>query len=214
MDLDRRELYSILEISRDASTEELKEAYRSLVKRYHPDLTGDVASGKKLAEIVQAYKSLRIDVRRRSIVDFPVRERTGSSDFRPETDIFKLGELLEKGKTTGIRAFAARGLGNSGKKSAYAYLKKGLNDSDELVVKTSVEAVGKLKLRQSAGDLSVVFSRGSSEIKEAVLDAVRRIGVDDRFRNIILCAMKDADQKIRKNGLDMFVEFKRAVPDD
>ena len=132
----------------------------------------------------------------------------------PETDVFKLGELLEKGRTIGIRAFAARGLGNSGKKSAYAFLKKGLNDPDELVVKTSVEAVGKLRLRQSAGDLSGVFSRGSSEIKEAVLDAIRRIGMDDRFRNIILCAMKDAEPRIRKNALDMFVEFKRVVPDD
>lgn len=212
--MDRRELYRILEISDEASTEELKEAYRRLVKRYHPDLTGDWASGKKLAEIVQAYKTLRIDGRRRSVVDFPVRERSGRTDFRPETDVFKLGELLEKGKTTGIRAFAARGLGNSGKRSAYAFLKKGLNDPDELVVKTSVEAVGRLKIRQCAGILSGVFSRGSGEVKEAVLEAISRIGVDERFRNIILCAMKDADPRIRKNALDMFVECKRVVPDD
>lgn len=212
--MDRRELYRILEISSEASTEELKEAYRRLVKRYHPDLTGDGGSGKKLAEIVNAYKTLKIDGRRRSVVDFPVRERSGRSDFKPETNVFKLGELLEKGKTTGIRAFAARSLGNSGKKSAYAFLRKGLNDPDDLVVKTSVEAVGKLKVRQSAGELSGVFSRGSAEIKEAVLEAIRRIGLDDRFRNVILCAMRDGDPKIRKSALDMFVEYKRVVPDD
>ena len=49
--MDRRELYRILEISSEASTEELKDAYRRLVKKYHPDITGNGASGKKLAEI-------------------------------------------------------------------------------------------------------------------------------------------------------------------
>ncbi|MCM1577598.1 MAG: DnaJ domain-containing protein [Ruminococcus sp.] len=52
--------YTTLGVSSDASEEDIKKAYRSLVKQYHPDLhPGDEAAAKKMSEINEAYELIR-----------------------------------------------------------------------------------------------------------------------------------------------------------
>ena len=51
--------YDILGVKKDASDDEIKKAYRSLAKKYHPDLNpGDASAAEKLKEINQAYEVL------------------------------------------------------------------------------------------------------------------------------------------------------------
>ncbi len=51
--------YSVLGISRDASTEEIKRAYRKKAKEYHPDLhPNDPKAAEKMNEINEAYDML------------------------------------------------------------------------------------------------------------------------------------------------------------
>ncbi|MDW7667427.1 MAG: J domain-containing protein [Bacillota bacterium] len=52
--------YEVLEVSRDASEEEISKAYRRLAKKYHPDLNnGDANSTKKMSEINNAYENIK-----------------------------------------------------------------------------------------------------------------------------------------------------------
>ena len=52
--------YQVLGISRDASDEEIKQAYRRLAKQYHPDRNpGDEAAAKKMQEINAAYEQIK-----------------------------------------------------------------------------------------------------------------------------------------------------------
>ena len=52
--------YSILGVSRDASEDEIKSAYRRLAKKYHPDLNpGDAGAARKMNEINAAYEQIK-----------------------------------------------------------------------------------------------------------------------------------------------------------
>jgi curved DNA-binding protein CbpA len=56
--------YKILGVKREASKEEIKEAYRKLAFKYHPDKNPDVEAHKKLIKINQAYEVLSNPLRR------------------------------------------------------------------------------------------------------------------------------------------------------
>lgn len=267
------EMYRTLGVRCGASSEEIKDAYRKLVKKYHPDVTKTSSSEGKLTKVIEAYKTLIVTGRNRNLVEFPVNKekkspkarRTGpggaggtaagprtaaqSSQTRSRpaasgggtqtaggrsartgpggpdaadgagqnaqsrttsnSDIFSLGKLLENGKTVGMRAFAARSLGNTGKRTAYAFLRKALYDPSELVVKTAVEAIGNLKISQSYGELFSIYSRGSTELRETVLYAVGKIGVHGAFRDIIETAKSDREFSVRSTARKLAAEYGR-----
>ena len=55
-----RDPYEVLGVSKGASEDEIKQAYRRLAKQYHPDLhPGDEAAAKKMNEINEAYDLLK-----------------------------------------------------------------------------------------------------------------------------------------------------------
>ena len=52
--------YKVLGVSRDASDEDIKRAYRRLAKKYHPDLNpGDQEAAKRMQEVNAAYEQIK-----------------------------------------------------------------------------------------------------------------------------------------------------------
>ena len=65
----KRDYYEVLEVSRSASGDEIKRAYRKLAVKYHPDKNpGDQQAEEKFKEIGEAYDVL-IDPEKRSAYD-------------------------------------------------------------------------------------------------------------------------------------------------
>ena len=52
------DFYELLEVSRDASPDEIKRAYRRLARELHPDTNPDPAATDRFKEITVAYEVL------------------------------------------------------------------------------------------------------------------------------------------------------------
>ena len=64
-----RDFYEVLGVSRDASSDEVKKAYRKLAMQYHPDRNeGEMAAEEKFKEVSEAYDVLN-DPQKRQIYD-------------------------------------------------------------------------------------------------------------------------------------------------
>ena len=56
---DKRDYYEVLGVSRDASVDDIKKAYRKLARKHHPDVNpGDKDSENRFKEISEAYAVL------------------------------------------------------------------------------------------------------------------------------------------------------------
>jgi len=62
----RRDYYEVLELSKECSSSDIKQAYRKLARQYHPDVNnGDVQSEEKFKEVSEAYAVLSNEEKRR-----------------------------------------------------------------------------------------------------------------------------------------------------
>jgi molecular chaperone DnaJ len=66
LSVNRRDYYEVLELSKECSSSDIKQAYRKLARQYHPDVNnGDTASEEKFKEISEAYAVLSNEEKRR-----------------------------------------------------------------------------------------------------------------------------------------------------
>lgn len=74
--------YDILGISPEATSDEIRAAYRRLAKRYHPDVNPDPDASERFIAVRQAYETL-IDPEARARYDLALRGGIGSAPHDP-----------------------------------------------------------------------------------------------------------------------------------
>jgi hypothetical protein len=81
-----KDYYVVLGVPRNESPRGIREAYRQLAKRYHPDRAGQEGS-TALREVVAAYEALS-DREERSRLDRGLQRAEGRLDVAPDTIVF------------------------------------------------------------------------------------------------------------------------------
>jgi curved DNA-binding protein len=80
--MDYKDYYKTLNISKEASQDEIKRAYRKLARKYHPDVNRGQDAEAKFKEISEAYEVLK-DVEKRKAYDTFGSDWQAGQDFKP-----------------------------------------------------------------------------------------------------------------------------------
>lgn len=77
-----RDYYDVMGVSRDATQEQIKRAYRKLARKYHPDVSDDPDAEARFKEVGEAYEVLK-DPEKRAAYDQLGENWKAGQEFRP-----------------------------------------------------------------------------------------------------------------------------------
>ena len=121
--MEYKDYYDIMGVSKDATQDEIKRAYRKLARKYHPDVSKEQDAEQKFKEVGEAYEVLK-DPEKRAAYDQLGANWQAGQDFRPPPDWDAGFEFSGGGYTQGDSAafsdffeslFGQRGFGGAGR---------------------------------------------------------------------------------------------------
>lgn len=182
--------YEMLGVSRDASSEQIQQAFRTLARKYHPDVNPDPAAADRFKEINEAYHVLSDpDTRKRY-------DRFGA-DFR------RIPEDYDERVGAGVGGFGAGG--PSGPRVRYGQgfgADSGINIEDLFGDLFGATSGSSGRFGGGFGPIPGADQQADIEltVEEAYRGGRRQITLDGRSYNVTIPAGVTAGQRIRLAG--------------
>ena len=80
-----KDYYKVMGVARDATEAQIKQAYRKLARKYHPDVSKEPNAEARFKEVGEAYEVLRSPEKRAAYDRLGSGPRPGE-EFRPPPD--------------------------------------------------------------------------------------------------------------------------------
>lgn len=97
--MDYKDYYKIMGVARDATSGEIKRAYKKLARKYHPDVSKEAEAETRFKEVGEAYSVLK-DPDKRAAYDQLGNDWQSGQDFNPPPD-WDAGFEYRGGQATG-----------------------------------------------------------------------------------------------------------------
>ena len=143
-----KSLYETLEVSENASSDEIKKAYRKLARKYHPDVNKEKDAEEKFKEINAAYEVLS-DAQKKQQYDQFGDQMFGGQNFhdfaRGQGNGVDLDEILRQmfgGGGFGSAGFGRSGFGNAGFGDFGGYQEPDLDMQAQITIAFDVSILG------------------------------------------------------------------------
>ncbi|WP_066196591.1 MULTISPECIES: molecular chaperone DnaJ [Gracilibacillus] len=93
--MSKRDYYEVLGVSKDASKDEIKKAYRKLARKYHPDVNKEEGADAKFKEAKEAYEALSDDQSRAQYDQFGHAGPQSQGGFGGGEDFGGFGDIFD-----------------------------------------------------------------------------------------------------------------------
>jgi curved DNA-binding protein len=114
-----KDYYKVMGVARDATEAEIKQSYRKLARKYHPDVSKERDAEAKFKEVGEAYEVLRNPEKRAAYDRLGSGPRPGE-DFRPPPDFGSGFEFSGAGRGAGTGAGTGAGSGAGSEGADYS----------------------------------------------------------------------------------------------
>ena len=214
----KRDYYEVLGVSRDASAEDIKKAYRSLARTHHPDVSKAPDAQQKFTEIQEAYGVLS-DETKRAQYDRLGHAGVGGQGWRPqgagashvEFDVEDLGSVFDaffggEGRESfgGFRRGGGRGQARA-RPARPRVVEHDLDVDFETAAKGGKRSV-RLSVDGQTRSIDVTVPRGVSD--GAKLRVKSAFGEEGGARTDLILRVRVAKHPLfRREGLDLMLDL-------
>jgi len=84
--MEYKDYYKTLDLTKEASQDEIKRSYRKLARKFHPDVSKEADAENKFKEIGEAYEVLKDPEKREAYDQLGENWKAGQSGFKPPPD--------------------------------------------------------------------------------------------------------------------------------